>query len=154
MADPSEFRIAMVAAQWHGDLVNIATDSCYSALIRLGLNVDNNVELFKVPGSLELPFIAKLLAQKGDWDAVIAFGLVVDGGIYRHEFVAQAVVDGLVKAALDTGVPILSTVLTPQDFDERDSQRIQFFRRHLLEKGVEAANATVETIRLTQRLST
>lgn len=154
MAMPeSDFRIALVAAQWHGDLVNVATSTCYSELVKLGVKVDDNVELFKLPGSLEIPLVAKRLAQTGNWDAVIAFGLVVDGGIYRHEFVAQAVIDGLMRVGLETEVPIMSTVLTPQKFDEHDAAQIEFFRNHLAIKGAEAAQAAVQTIRMTQSLS-
>jgi 6,7-dimethyl-8-ribityllumazine synthase len=149
----SDFRIAMIAAQWHGDLVNVATDSCYSELAKLGVKVEENVKLFKLPGSLEIPFVSKLLAQSGDWDAVIAFGLVVDGGIYRHEFVAQAVLDGLMSVGLETGVPMLSAVLTPQKFDEESATDKEFFGKHLVMKGAEAARAAVRTLEVVRPLA-
>lgn len=152
MPSVSDCRIAFIAAQWHGDLVNVATTSCYSELMRLGVKVEDNVELFKVPGSLELPLTSKLVAQTGNWDAVINFGFVVDGGIYRHEFVAQSVIDGLVRVSLDTSVPILSTVLTPQKFDEKSAQDVEFFRQHLLGKGIEAAKAAVAIIEVVHAL--
>ena len=146
MPKPSSDRIAMIAAQWHGDLVSVATDSCQAELAKLGIKVDKNVELFKVPGSLEIPLISKLLAQSGDWDAIIGFGFVVDGGIYRHEFVAQAILNGIMNVGLETGVPILSTVLTPQKFNELDPDHLNFFRQHLVKKGAEAARAAAQTI--------
>jgi 6,7-dimethyl-8-ribityllumazine synthase len=65
---------------------------------------------------------------------------VVDGGIYRHEFVASSVIDGLMRVQLETEVPIISVVLTPQRFHEHDTHR-QFFRDHFLIKGEEAAEA-------------
>jgi 6,7-dimethyl-8-ribityllumazine synthase len=55
------------------------------------------VELFSVPGSLEIPLTARRLARTGRYAAVCASGLVVNGGIYRHEFVAQAVLQGIVQ---------------------------------------------------------
>src|SRR2546426_954410 len=71
------------------------------------------VDVFDVPGAFELPFHAQLLCQTGRYRAVVAAGFVVDGGIYRHEFVANAVITGLMRVQLDTGVPVLSAVLTP-----------------------------------------
>lgn len=152
LSNVADYRIAFVAAQWHGDLVNVATSSCYSELLRLGIKVEDNVKLFKVPGSLELPLMSKLLARSGDWDTVINFGLVVDGGIYRHGFVAQAVISGLVAVALETEVPVLSVVLTPQRFNENDPKDIEFFRMHLLGKGVEAAKAAVGALQAVEEL--
>jgi 6,7-dimethyl-8-ribityllumazine synthase len=67
---------------------------------------------------------------------------VVDGGIYRHEFVAAAVVDGLMRAGLDTGVPVLSVSLTPHRYQETDHHR-EIFRAHFVEKGREAARAAL-----------
>ncbi|MEI7874624.1 MAG: 6,7-dimethyl-8-ribityllumazine synthase, partial [Alphaproteobacteria bacterium] len=68
--------------------------------------------------------------------------LVVDGGIYRHEFVAQAVVDGLMRAGMETGVPILSVSLTPHQYQETEHHK-QIYRAHFVEKGREAANAAL-----------
>ena len=68
----------------------------------------------------------------------MARALVVDGGIYRHEFVADAVVNGLMRVQLDTGVPVISAVLTPKNFhDHADHQR--FFAEHFVVKGAEAS---------------
>ena len=89
------------------------------------------------------------LAQTSEWDAVVAFGLITDGGIYRHEFVANAVISGLVDASLATGVPVLSVVLTPQQqWDDDDADQRDFFLEHLKGKGREAAHSVVKTIAL------
>jgi 6,7-dimethyl-8-ribityllumazine synthase len=70
---------------------------------------------------------------------------VVDGGIYRHEFVADAVIAALMHVQIDTEVPIISAVLTPQRFHEHQ-EHARFFREHFLAKGTEAANACAKTI--------
>ena len=88
----------------------------------------------------------KLTSGLGRYAAVVAAGFVVDGGIYRHEFVAQAVIDGLMSVQLETEVPVLSMVLTPQRFHEHD-EHVAFFTGHMAKKGVEAAIACVHTIR-------
>ena len=68
--------------------------------------------------------------------------LVVDGGIYRHDFVAAAVVQGLMQAGLETGVPVLSVSLTPHHYQETD-HHTAIFRDHFVQKGREAAHAAL-----------
>ena len=76
----------------------------------------------------------------GRYAAVVAACLVVDGGIYRHEFVASAVIDGLMRVQLDSEVPVISAVLTPHEFHDHAEHR-EFFRKHFVVKGQEAARA-------------
>lgn len=94
---------------------------------------------------------ARRLAETGSYDAIVAAGLVVDGGIYRHEFVAEAVIGGLMQVQLETGVPFISAVLTPHHFHEHETHR--FFFEHLETKGVEAARACAHTVEALDRLS-
>ena len=70
---------------------------------------------------------------------------MVDGGIYRHGFVAQSVVDGLMRVGLDTGVPVLSVSLTPHQYQETDHNNA-IFRNHFREKGREAAVAALSIL--------
>ena len=104
-----------------------------------------------MPGAFEIPLHAKRLAQTGRYAAVVACGFVVDGGIYRHEFVGAAVIDALMRVQLESEVPVLSAVLTPRDFHEHDEHR-SFFRDHFLVKGREAAQACVATMASLQQL--
>jgi 6,7-dimethyl-8-ribityllumazine synthase len=76
------------------------------------------VDLFEVPGSFEIPLHAQLLAKTRRYTAIVAAGLVVDGGIYRHEFVADTVIKALMDVQLKTEVPVFSAVLTPQQFHD------------------------------------
>ncbi len=84
--------------------------------------------------------MALKLAKTKSYDGIIAFGFIVDGGIYRHDFVASAVIDGLMRVQLDTEIPVFSCVLTPHNFHEH-SDHTSFFREHLATKGIEVANA-------------
>ena len=129
-------RYAFVKAGWHADIVERALDGF------CGLIPSERVEVFDVPGAFELPLIARDLAMTGKYAAVVAAALVVDGGIYRHDFVAQAVVDGLMRAGLDSGVPILSVCLTPHQYRETE-HHTGIFKRHFVEKGREAAEAVL-----------
>ena len=139
-----EARIAFVQACWHRDIVDQSREAFSEELERLGISRDR-VDLIEVPGSLEIPLQAKLLARSGRYGAIVAAGLVVDGGIYRHDFVAQAVIDGLMQVQLASEVPILSLVLTPQQFHEHEEHHAFFFK-HFRKKGAEAAAACVQTL--------
>lgn len=137
-------RVAYIQAAWHTDI----TDNCKEAFRQVVEQQGGGIEVdyFVVPGSLEIPLKAKRLAQTGRYGAICASGLVVDGGIYRHEFVAQAVISGIVQVGLETDVPVLSAVLTPQQFHEHETH-IHFFQTHMQEKGRELANATLAVLR-------
>ncbi len=137
-------RICFIQATWHKEIVDQLKDSFVSELERLSGAVPE-IEFVEVPGSLELPLQAKLFAKSGRFDAIIVAGLIVDGGIYRHEFVAHAVLEGIMAAQLQTETPILSAVLTPQDFSS--SEREQFFYDHFRVKGRETAAACVGVLR-------
>lgn len=136
-------RIAFIQARWHSELVDGCQQGFRDELARL--RPDASTDVFNVPGALEIPLRAQLLANTGDYDAIVAAGLVVDGGVYRHEFVASAVIDGLVRVGLDTGVPVLSAVLTPHHFHEH-ADHLDFFGTHLVKKGVEAARACSDVL--------
>lgn len=105
-----------------------------------GEATEATVEVFDVPGAFEIPLLARDLAATGRFDAVVGAAFVVDGGIYRHDFVAGTVLDGMMRAQLDADVPVLSVVLTPHHFQETDAHR-EFFRAHFVRKGQEAARA-------------
>ncbi len=138
-------RIAFVQANWHKEIVDQGRESFLESFESQGGNRDR-VDVFDVPGSYEIPLQAKLLAKSGDYAAIIAAGFVVDGGIYRHEFVARAVLNGLMKVQLETEVPILSMVLTPQQFHGH-SEHVRFFQEHFKIKGAEAADALVDVLK-------
>jgi 6,7-dimethyl-8-ribityllumazine synthase len=143
-------RIAFVQSEWHEDVV----DRCRDAFVReiTGLGIDpGRVDLFRVPGAFEIPLHAQRLATSGRYAAVVGAGFVVDGGIYRHDFVAGAVVDGLMRVQLDTGVPVISAVLTPHHFHEH-GQHVTFFGDHFEVKGAEAARACARTVRSLEAL--
>ncbi len=129
-------RYAFVKAQWHADIVDRALDG-FCELIPAA-----QVDVFNVPGAFEMPLLARQLAETGRYAAVAAAAFVVDGGIYRHEFVAQAVVDGLMRAGMDSGIPVLSVSLTPQSYQETEHHNA-IFRAHFVEKGREAARAAL-----------
>src|SRR5438105_5393482 len=137
-------KIAYVQAAWHTEITDRCKEAFLSELARHGYDA-GAVEFFSAPGSLEIPLMAKKLAKTGRYAAVCASGLVVDGGIYRHEFVAQAVLQGIVQTSLETEVPVLSAVLTPHHFHEHAVHEA-FFQEHMRTKGTELGQACVSII--------
>ena len=129
-------RFAFVKARWHADIVDRAYDG-FTELI-----LPAQVDVYDVPGAFEMPLMAQTLAESGRYGAIACAALVVDGGIYRHDFVAAAVVDGLMQVGLKTGVPVLSVSLTPHHFQETDHHKT-IYGDHFVTKGREAAQAAL-----------
>ena len=128
-------RVAFIQSCWHREIVDRARDAFTAEVAPSAI-----IDLYEVPGAFEIPLLAKRLARSGRYAAIVACGLVVDGGIYRHEFVAEAVISALMQVQLDTDTPVLSAVLTPHHFHEHDTHR-DFFAAHFDLKGREVAAA-------------
>jgi len=137
-------RVAFVQSTWHEEIVDRCRDSFLAEIATLGVARDQ-IDLFRVPGSFEIPLHAQRLAGSGRYAAIVGAGFVVDGGIYRHEFVAEAVINGLMRVQLDTDTPVISVVLTPHHFHQHD-EHASFFAEHFKVKGVEAAHACARTV--------
>jgi 6,7-dimethyl-8-ribityllumazine synthase len=141
-------RVAFVQSAWHREVV----EECRVAfLAEIEARHISHVDVFEVPGSFEIPLHAQILAKTRRYNAIVAAGLVVDGGIYRHEFVADTVIKALMDVQLRTEVPIFSAVLTPQQFHE-SAVHVDFFRKHFALKGVEVAEACANTLLSLERL--
>ena len=149
--EATSLKIAIVSSCWHKPIVDNAVQSARTHLIENGVD-GSYIECFELPGAFELPLYAMKLAKSGRYDAVIACGFVVDGGIYRHEYVASAVINGLMQAQLESGVPVFSAVLTPHNFQE-SQEHIDFFAQHFLMKGTEVARSCLSTIESLKKLS-
>lgn len=141
-----DLRIAVIKARWHAEIVDQAVIGLQEELADRQRGAI--VTCYDVPGAFEMPLLAKQLGQSGRFDAIVAAAFVVDGGIYRHDFVAQAVVTGLMDAQMATGVPTYSVSLTPHHFQPTDAHRA-FFGAHFLTKGREAAAAVLAMADLT-----
>src|SRR5919108_4615064 len=144
-------RIAFVQARWHADIVDECRKGFVDEIGRL-TGMSARIDVFDVPGAFEIPLQARTLAKTGRYSAVVGAAFVVDGGIYRHEFVAETVVFGLMQAQMEANVPVLSAVLTPHHFHECEDHR-QFFLGHFNVKGREVARACVAILAVRSELS-
>ncbi len=137
-------RVAFIQANWHSDIIEQGRKTFIEDMKKAGFP-ESNIDIYEVPGSLEIPLQAKLLAQSGKYNAIACGGFIVNGGIYRHEFVTTAVIDGIMRVSLDTEVPVLSMILTPINFHEHE-QHHKFFFEHFKTKGRELASACLKTL--------
>jgi 6,7-dimethyl-8-ribityllumazine synthase len=132
-------KIAFIKARWHSDIVDQAEIGFRQTVSKLNI-ADSDIDVYEVPGAFDAPYLAKNLASSERYDVIVVAGFVVDGGIYRHDFVAATVVEALMQIQLQQNVPVLSVVLTPHNYQETDVHN-DFFRAHFVEKGAEAARA-------------
>ena len=143
-------RIAFIQACWHKDIVDQSRLGFVSEMATLGYQ-ESDIDFFEVGGAFEIPLHAKLLAKSGRYSGIVAAGLVVDGGIYRHDFVATSVINGLMQVQLETEVPVFSVVLTPHHFHAGEEHQ-KFFFDHFVHKGQEAARTCADTLQKTSAL--
>ncbi len=144
--DPAQQRIAFIHASWHAEIVLRCLDGFREEISQRGYDADK-IDVIAVPGAYEIPLQAKLLAKSGRYAAIACSGLVVDGGIYRHDFVANAVITGMMQVQLETEIPVLTAVLTPHHFHEH-SEHQNYYRTHFVTKGRELACAADAAMQL------
>jgi 6,7-dimethyl-8-ribityllumazine synthase len=143
------FRFAIVASRWNDFLTSKLTEGAVDALERLGAD-DNSVEIFKVPGSFELPLTALKVAASGNFNAVICIGVVIRGETPHFDFVAGEAAKGVSQAAMQTGVPVLNGIVTADTLD----QAINRSGVKAGNKGFEAAMSAVELVNLYRSMGT
>jgi 6,7-dimethyl-8-ribityllumazine synthase len=137
--DCSDLRVAVVASSWHTEVMDGLIAGAQRALDAYQVEAP---ELVRVPGSFELPVVAKALAERG-YDAVVALGVVIRGGTPHFDYVCSAATDGLSRVALDTGVPVGFGLLTC-DTDEQALDRAGLAGSSE-DKGYEATAAALVT---------
>jgi 6,7-dimethyl-8-ribityllumazine synthase len=137
------FRFAIVASRWNDSLVSRLIEGALDALEELSADV-KTIELFRVPGSFEIPLCALKAAESGKFDAVICLGVIIRGQTPHFEYIASEVARGIGEASIKTGVPLLFGVITAENVD----QAIDRAGVKLGNKGFEAATAAVELANL------
>jgi 6,7-dimethyl-8-ribityllumazine synthase len=115
--EASGLRFCLLAAQWNEAYVARLVEAALDVLQRRGA-AEADLEVRWVPGSFELPVAARWAAESGRFDAVLAFGCVIRGETEHFRLVADASAHGLMRVALDTGVPVLNGVLAAYDADQ------------------------------------
>jgi 6,7-dimethyl-8-ribityllumazine synthase len=137
------FRFALVASRWNDFLTSRLVEGALDALERLGAD-EKAVALFKVPGSFEIPLLARKLAASGKYDAVVCLGTIIRGETPHFEYIAGEVTKGIAQAGMETGVPVVYGIVTADTLE----QAIDRAGVKAGNKGFEAAMSAVELVNL------
>lgn len=144
---PPTGRFALVAARFNGTIVEDLVGGALDGLKRHGV-ADDAIDLVRVPGSFELPFVAQRLAASGRYAAVICLGVVIRGETGHYDHVAGEAASGVARAALATGVPVIFGVLTCETLE----QAINRAGAKAGNKGFDAALTAIEMVNLLRQL--
>ena len=138
-------RIAAVVSRFHAELTGAMLESARRELERAGMQT-TDFEVVWVPGSFELPLVARRLARRAEIEAVLCLGLVLRGETTHDQYVASAAMQGIVQASFETDKPILFGVLTCQTLDQARERALPPEAGGRLDKGREVARAALETL--------
>ncbi len=136
--------IGIVQARFNAEVTDALAQSCLAELDALGVD-DDRIDHVKVPGALEIPVVLKVLADSGDYDALIALGCVIRGETYHFDLVANESAAGVTRVSLDHQVPIANAILTC-DTEQQANERAA-------DKGRDAARVAVEMANLLDDLT-
>lgn len=145
--DASGYRFAIVVSRFNGFITDVLLGGAKDTLAQHGVNVEA-VTVVRCPGAMEIPLVAKKLAQSGSYHAVICVGAVIRGETYHFELVADSAASGMLQASLETGVPITCGVIAC----DTTKQAVDRAGGKAGNKGAEAALAALEMVSLLERL--
>ncbi len=144
---PDGARFAIIASRWNPRITDALVDAARQAFVANGV-ADTAVDVVRVPGAWELPLAARQLAVGGRHAALVALGCVVRGDTRHYEQVADGASDGLMRVALDTGVPVANGVLAVERFEDATARAGGSHGN----KGEEAALVAIEMANLRAKL--
>lgn len=140
-------RVAIVAARFNEFVVDALVKGAEDCLVRHGAKA-SDIHVIKVPGAFEMPVALKKVAEKDDYDAIVALGAVIRGSTPHFEYISAACTNGIAKVALDSGKPITNGVLTVNSIE----QAIERAGTKAGNKGAEAALGAIEMVALLRQL--
>ena len=144
---PEGARFAIIASRWNPRIVDALVASAREAFVANGV-AEAAIDVIRVPGAWELPMAARDVALAGHHAAIVALGCVVRGDTRHYEQVADGASDGLMRVALDSGVPVMNGVLAVERFEDAQARAGGSHGN----KGEEAALVAIEMADLRRKL--
>jgi 6,7-dimethyl-8-ribityllumazine synthase len=144
MLDGRKLYIGIVQARFNEQITNALADACKKELIALGVQ-EKHIDHVLVPGALEVPVALQALAEKNQYDALIALGCIIRGETYHFELVANESGAGVSKVSLDYKLPIANAIITTEDLPQALARQT--------DKGTDAARVAVEMANLLNELA-
>jgi 6,7-dimethyl-8-ribityllumazine synthase len=142
--DGKKLAIGIVQARFNESITNALAQACRAELLALGVD-EKNIHHVKVPGALEVPSALQALAERDQYDALIALGCIIRGETYHFELVANESGASVSRLALDYQLPIANAILTVENVAQAEARQI--------DKGRDAARVAVEMANLLNELS-
>jgi 6,7-dimethyl-8-ribityllumazine synthase len=136
-------KIGIVQARFNAGVTDALTQACKAELVALGVS-DKDIEHLTVPGALEVPVALQAMAEKANYDALVAIGCIIRGETYHFELVANESGAGVTRISLDYQLPIANAILTTEDMPQAIARQV--------EKGRDAARVAVEMANLLEAL--
>jgi 6,7-dimethyl-8-ribityllumazine synthase len=137
------FKYALVVSRFNNFITEKLLDGAMDALSRSGA-VDDEIDVFKVPGAFEIPLAVKRIAQNKKYDAIICLGSIIRGETPHFEYIASEVSKGIAMLNLEYGIPISFGIITADNTD----QAIERAGNKMGNKGFQAAQSAVELLNL------
>ncbi|RFC43249.1 MAG: hypothetical protein DUW69_002241 [Verrucomicrobia bacterium] len=147
MKKPHSLRIAIISSSFRPEVADALVRHCLGTLQRHGVG-RKHVDLFRVPGSMEIPLVAKMVAKRERHDAIITFGAIVKGKTYHFEQIANECARGCMNVSWEYEIPVIFEVLAVYDL----ADAVDRATRKIENKGVEAALTALEMIKVLSRL--
>jgi len=141
--DGKELVIGIVQARFNESITNALAEACRTELLALGVEAKNIDHVF-VPGALEVPVALQAMAEKGNYDALIALGCIIRGETYHFELVANESAAGVTRVALDYQLPVANAILTTENTEQAVARQV--------DKGRDAARVAVEMANLLEEI--
>lgn len=140
-------RFGIVVSRFNDFITSRLLDGALDALIRHGAD-EKDIEIVKVPGSFEIPMVAKTMARKGIYNAIICLGTIIRGATPHFEYVAAEVSKGIASASMETGVPISFGIITSDTIE----QAIERAGSKSGNKGWDAAMTAIEMAQVIKKI--
>ncbi|MES2973312.1 MAG: 6,7-dimethyl-8-ribityllumazine synthase [Pseudomonadota bacterium] len=144
LLDGKKLYIGIVQARFNESITNALADACKAELATLGVD-SKHIEHVLVPGALEVPLALQAMAEKQQFDALIALGCIIRGETYHFELVANESGAGVTRVGLDYQLPIANAILTTENLEQAIARQT--------DKGRDAARVAVEMANLLDELS-
>ena len=141
--DGKKLHIGMVQARFNEGITNALYEACHAELLALGVQ-EKNIKRVTVPGALEVPVALQALAEKDEYDALIALGCIIRGETYHFELVANESGAAVTRVGLDYQLPIANAILTTENLEQAVARQT--------EKGMDAAKVAVEMALLLKQI--
>jgi 6,7-dimethyl-8-ribityllumazine synthase len=137
------FRFAIVVSRFNSFITDRLVEGALDALKRHGAD-ENKIDIYRVPGSFEIPLAAKLVARKKEIDAVVCLGAVIKGATPHFHYVASEVTKGIAQSSLELEKPISFGIITSDSIE----QAIERAGTKAGNKGYDAAMSAIEMVNL------